>query len=70
MAGELEEVVGRTEVGRMREVSKDPCTQLEPRYFCLLVQDQIPASKFWHTLGKYSHPSAGNSYNHLSSKRF
>lgn len=62
MAREPEEVVGWTEVGRMREVSEDPCTQLEPRQFLsVLVQDQIPASKFWHTLGKCSPPSAGNS---------
>lgn len=35
MAGESEEVLGRTEVGRVREVSKDPRTQSVPRHFCL-----------------------------------
>ena len=53
MAREPEEVVGRTEVGRMREVSKDQCKKREPRYFCLLGQEQIPASQFRQTLGMY-----------------
>lgn len=35
MAGESQEVAGRTEVGRVKEVSEDPCIQLVPRYFCL-----------------------------------
>lgn len=40
------EVVGRTEVGRMREVSEDPCTQMEPRQFLSVfrIKSQLQSS--------------------------